>query len=150
MDHTHVDYEMLQLKTAAETGDERAFRVVQKTIDWQRWSPEDFLRAIQLALQAGAHLAARQISVEGVAEYPEHGELQKYARILAPPKVTRSDEPPNPTLKTNRDWLKTHGDSFRGQWVALRNGQLLGSSGTLKSLVTKIGDTKDILLTRAF
>ncbi len=148
--YIQVDYQMLQLESAAKLGDERAFLAAQKMIDWQRRQPEDFISAVQLALSAGAYLAARRLSAKGAERYPNHAELQKYARILAPPKVTRSNRPPDPTLRANRDWLMTHSDSFQGQWVALRNGKLLGSATSLEALVAQIGDTKGILLTKVY
>lgn len=145
-----ADDEMTQLEAVAQTGDERAFLAAQKAIAWEQRPPQDYIRAIQWALSSGAYLIARQLSTQGAERHPQHSELQKYARILAPPKVTRSDLPPDPTLRTNRDWLKTHGDVFKGQWVALRDGQLLGSAASLKALAAQLGDTTDILLTKVF
>ena len=145
-----ADDKMTRLEAAAQAGDEPAFLAVQKTIDWEQRPPQDYIRAIQWALSIGAYLIARQLSSQGAERHPQHTELQKYARILAPPKVTRSDLPPDPTLRTNRDWLKTHRDAFKGQWVALHNGQSLGSAASLKSLTAQLGDTTDILLTKVF
>jgi len=142
--------EMAQLEAIAEAGDERAFLMAQKAMDWERRPPEDFFQAIQLALSVGAYLVARRLSFQGAERYPQHSELQKYARVLAPPKVTRSNLPPDPTLKTNHAWLKTHGDAFRGQWVALRDGQLLGMATSLQALVEQVGEAKDILFTKVF
>lgn len=141
---------MARLKAAAEAGDEQAFLSAQRMIDWRLRPPEDFLGAVQLAFAAGAHLAARRLSSQGAAQYPDHRELQRYARVLAPPKVTQSNLPSNPTLKANRDWLMMQGDQYRGQWVALRDGELLESAPSLKSLAEQIEDTKGVLLTKVF
>jgi len=75
------------LRQAAEKRDEIAFLRAMRDVDWQRCSPSDFLRAVSLAFRAGAHLAARQISNEGARLHSENQELQKYARVLAPPKA---------------------------------------------------------------
>ncbi len=149
-DSTQVDYEMAQLAAAAQAGDGSAFVAIQQAMDWSRRPPPDFIRAAQLALAAGAHHAARILSAQGAERYPGDRELQKYARILAPPKVIRRALPPHPTLKANRDWLMSKGNQYRGQWVALRNGELLTVAGSLKSLVDEIGDTTGILVTKVF
>lgn len=143
-----VDEEMARLEEAAKTGKASAFLAVQKAMAWEKRSPKDYIQAIQWALSVGAHLVARHLSAQGAGCYPHHAELQKYAHILAPPKVTRSDLPPDPTLTTNQAWLKSHRDAFLGQWVAIREGQLLGSAASLKSLVDQIDDTKDTFLTK--
>ena len=147
-DSAQVDDEMAQLEAAAQAGDGSAFLATQQAMDWSRRPPQDFIRAAQLALAAGAHHAARMLSAQGAQRYPDDRELQKYARILAPPKVIRRALPPDPTLKANRDWLMSKGNQYRGQWVALRNGELLAVAGSLKSLVDEIGDTTGILVTK--
>ena len=91
---------------------------------------------------------ARELSAEGVRRYPHNSELQKYARALAPPKVVRSDLAPTLSIRANRNWLKEHVQSYKGRWVALRNGELQGMANSLDDLVEQLGDTKGMLLTR--
>ena len=141
---------MARMEVAAAAGDERAFLAAKDAIDWESRTPANFLRAIQLALAAGAHMAARNLAAQGATRYPDNVDLEKYARVLAPPRVLRSDAPPQPGLRANRDWLMTHGSQYRGQWVALRQGQLLGVADSLVALKKLIGDTPNVLLTKAF
>lgn len=142
---------MARLKNAAKAGDERAFLDALKLITWQNRTPTDFMRAVRLALEAGAHLAARQLATEGAERHPNDPQLQKYACLLAPPKVVpskvRSDREQR---KANREWLKVHGGEYRGQWVAVHNGELLGASDSLEELTKRVGDTGGVLLTRAY
>ena len=142
------DHDMEQLQAAAETGDERAFVTACRAIDWQSRSPEDHIRAIDLAFTAGAHLAARELAVQGAEIFPDDPVIQRYARVLAPPVVSKSMLAADPSIGANRDWLSTHGDSYLGQWIGLRNGHLLGSSTSLAGLIGQIGDTNGALLTR--
>ena len=139
---------MAQLEYAAEAGDERAFWVAVQAIDWSNRSPEDFMRAVRLALQAGAHLTARHIALDGAKRYPGHAELQKVARVLAPPKATRSSRPPDPTLKANRDWFVAHRAEYRGQWVAVKNGELLGAEATIQELQARVPDWRTATITQ--
>ena len=145
-----LDPEMAALDQAAGAGDEGAFLEAARSIQWETCPPEDFLRAIQFAFAAGAHLYARILATRGAQLYPQHQELQKYARILAPPKVIARNLPPDPTLRANRAWLKAHWGEYKGQWVALKNGDLLGTAPTLNELTNRIGQTEGILFTRGF
>jgi hypothetical protein len=153
LDRTTVaeeEYGLVRLEMAAQAADEGAFLDALKIIKWEDRPPGDFIRAVQLALAVGAHLIAREISAEGAKHYPDNPEIQKYARVLAPPKAISRDLPPNPTLEANRSWLMTHGGEYRGQWIALRNGQLLGAAASLNELVKQVGSTKDTLITPAY
>jgi hypothetical protein len=141
---------MARLESAARAGDERAFLNALDGIKWEGRPVADFIRATQLALEAGAHLAARELSAEGAKQYPDNPEIQKYARVLAPPRVISSNLPPDLTLGANRNWLMIHGGEYRGQWIALRHGQLLGVANSLDELVKQVGSTKDVLLTTAY
>jgi hypothetical protein len=147
---TNPDDEMALLTVASEKVDELAFIQAANTIDWSRRSTEDYLRAVRLALSAGAYVMASKLSAQGAAQYPGYSELQKFARLLAPPKILPNTEPPNPTLRLNRDWLMAHGIEYRGRWVALKAGQLLGQAPTLSELIEITGDPKGkhILLTQ--
>lgn len=49
----------------------------------------------------------------------------------------------------NSKWLKSPAaEPYRGQWVGLRAGRLLGSAETLPELVKAIGRHGDVLYTR--
>jgi hypothetical protein len=141
---------MARLQVAAGQGNERAFIQVCQTIDWQTKSADDHITAIQLALAAGAHLAARHLALEAAQRFPDHVEIQKYAHVLSPPSVTKSTLPADPSVKANRDWLSTHGDLYRGQWVALQNGQLLGAASSPDALNVEVGNTRGALLTKVY
>jgi len=141
---------LARLEQAAEKRDEGAFLQVVRTADWQRCSPSDFLHAVSLALQAGAHLAARQISSEGAQFHPDDQELQRYARVLAPPRVISNSLPADPTQEANRAWLLANRGAHSGRWVALRNGQLLGVADSITQLIEQIGDPQGVFLTLAY
>lgn len=147
--HDEQERAMARLEDAANAKDEHAFLEALKEVEWRNRPPADFTRAAQWALKAGAYKAAYQISAEGAKHHPDNLEVQKYARVLAPPKVVSGKEPPDPTLKANRKWLEAHEGEYPGQWVAIRNGELLGMANSLEELAQQVGNTKDALLTRA-
>lgn len=141
---------MARLRAASAQGDERAFIRVCQTINWQIRSADDHIAAIQLALAAGAHLAARHLALEAAQRFPDHVEIQKYAHVLSPPSVTKSTLPADPSVKANRDWLSTHGDLYRGQWIVLHNGQLLAAASSPDALNVEIGNTRGTLMTKVY
>jgi hypothetical protein len=141
---------MARLENAAKAGDERAFLLALKEIEYEELSVADFIRIIRGALKAGAYKAAYEVSARGATLYPADSELQKHARVLAPPKLISSSLPPDPDVEANHNWMKRHGKEFRGQWVAVRKGQLLGASATLDDLVGQLDDRRDTLITIAY
>lgn len=144
-----LDEVWANMEAAAEAADERSFIAAFERIDWELQPPDAVMRAVRLAITADAPLVARKLATEGAHRHPEHAELQKAARILAPPRVIRSDLPPNPGMAHNVRWLKEQGASYRGSWVALREGQLLATADSLQALIERVGKHRDILYTVA-
>lgn len=148
--HSRRNDLMSQLEKMAEAGDKSAFLETLEEIEWSDRSSTDFVHAIRLALKVGAHKVARQLSAEGANLYPGSSELSKYDRVLAPPKVVSKNARPDPSRKANREWLKKYGSGYGGQWVAIRNGELLDTAKSLKELVEQVGGTEGMLLTRVY
>ena len=136
------------LEIAAQAGDEVAFMRTANQIDWQQRPTADFVRAVHLALTAGAHLLARRLATRGAQLHPDHPELQKMARILAPPRVLRTDLPPGPSLRANQAWMRANAARYRGRWVALDSGVLLAHAPTARELKQQLATTRGLFLTR--
>lgn len=145
-----VDIYMQQLAAAADKGDEVMFLAARQKIDWRCRPAIDFVRAIAWALAAGAYRAAHNLATQGVEQYPDHQELQKLAYLLASPKVIQRDLSPDLSQRANRDWIHAHSAQYRGQWVALRNGELLATAASLHALTQQLGISRDILFTKVF
>ena len=139
--------DMSPLEAAAISGNEAAFLASLKDIDWQTKSENDYARIVNFALQAGAHLAARQIAAQGATRYPQDPQLKKQADILAPPKVISRTAVVRPAHRSNHDWLKANNEAYRGQWVALSEGQLLSTANSLDQLVQRVGRKRGVLFT---
>ena len=113
-------------------------------------SPEDFIHAIQTALENSDRETAQQLSNQAVKHYPKHEELLKYAHILAPPKVTVDKHPSNRDTEVNQNWVQQNRIQYRGQWVALRNGQLLTSANSIHELIEQLSDKQGVFLTAIY
>lgn len=149
LEHDERERVMFRLEDAAKARDARAFLDVLGSIRWENSRSSDWIRITRLALEAGAHSAARRVATEGARLHPGDSELQKYARILAPPTVVSKKVPPDPKRRANREWLKTHGGEYRGRWVAIRDGKLVAAAKSLAELRKQLDSTEGVLLTKA-
>ncbi len=115
-------------------------------------APNDITDAIKQAFEADNPRLAERLAKEGAERYPEHAELQKYARVLAPPivKVLPSTPESRAAAKADNAWLQANWESYRGNWIALRAGELLHSSPSFDDLLTQVGDVRgrNILVTK--
>jgi len=69
-------------------------------------------------------------------------------RILAPDKVKSTPRPPDSSVRANRNWFANYSAEYRGQWVAIKDGHLLGAASTLQALKTKVPDWQAATVTR--
>ncbi len=125
-----------ELRQAAADGMQTEF--IEAIVNIDHWQyPLHIKEAIELALKMGCYGTATKLANDGVKLYPEDNQLQKLARVLAPPKVVKTGVPPNKGLGASMKWLKAYGDEYRGQWVVIDNGELLAHS-SIRSELTEI------------
>jgi hypothetical protein len=112
--------------------------------------PDDYPHALAHALRIGKFGCARQLATAGAARYPAHDELQKCARVLAPPIVRAMPvfAASRASVKANNAWMKAHWQDHRGQWVAVRDGQLLHATSSFDELIAHVGAPHGVLLTK--
>lgn len=134
----------------AAVGNSESFIEIVKQLDLSTLPAEVIIQIIDYSLDMGLVIMARKISQQGSSLHSENDELQKYNRILSPPKVIRKDLPPYPQAELNVRWLKENWSAYRGQWVAIKEGVLLASAPNVKELITKFNYKKNnkVLITR--
>jgi hypothetical protein len=140
---------MASIEAAADAGDENAFLVAAKSVEWSERTATEFLCATRLAPKAGAHLAARQISALGLERHPTNPQIQKFAYALAAPRTIGRALPPDPTVEANQKWLTEHAGEYTGKWVAVKNGRFLGAAASLRHLADQLDNIDGVLLTVA-
>jgi hypothetical protein len=133
---------MTLLETAVINQDVMEFQKLVNEISWSNQSSSAFVNAIRMALILEAPLLARRLAEQGSNFYPEHQELGKMARILAPPQVITSTGSFGFGVKANKIWIDTNREEYKRKWVALKNGELIASGQTFSDLRAKIGDIK--------
>jgi hypothetical protein len=97
-----------------------------------------YVAAIRAAFLEEAHLRARELATEGHRRFPDDPELARYARVLAPPQVLRADLPPDPSGTLDILWLRAHADEYHGEWIALKDGQLVAHAPTVRELKAQV------------
>jgi hypothetical protein len=95
-----------------------------------------------MALALEAPLLARRLAEQGAKYYPENEALDKFARILAPPKVSIGLRVSELDVRANNNWIHTHREEYKGLWVALKNGKLMETGQTFSELREKVGSIK--------
>ena len=141
---------MEMLEAAAESQDEYRFVQTAKTIDWRSRPAADILRAIRLALEAGAYSAARELSAQGAGQFPDDAQLRQFVDVLAPARVVQRRPAQESGIRANRDWLKAHSEEYRGKWIGVRNGELVGVAESIDELKQSGVFEKDTLITRVY
>jgi hypothetical protein len=127
------------LDAVAQEGERQAFVTQVEAIDWSTQTPDDLARTIDLALRLELATLAIALAMEGQRLFPDHARIQHAARVLAPPVRRIVPAAPVQGLDVSRSWVRDHADAYRGQWVALREGALLGAAPSLKGLLAALG-----------
>ena len=78
-------------------------------------------------MQAGDVGGARRLLARLCPGEQAHPRLARWARALRPPEVRIGAPGSTVTLERNAAWLREHAATYFGQWVALRDGELIGN-----------------------
>ena len=142
-----------EIDQAARAEDIASFVRATRQIDWSVVPADELADTIQLALRIEAHAIAHELAGIGGRLHPSHPLLARMARILAPPRFlgTRAADPSlAASMAANREWLQRESPSYRGSWVALRDGRVLAHGDTAEALRPVVGSQRGVLLTRVW
>lgn len=144
-DTTAGNLVLLFMEEAAQANDHREFATWADRLGQVTSAPDEFVRAIELALSLELATLARDLAQKGALLYPDYEKLEQAARVLAPPSVRpKPDMPPARGLKASMTWLSEHASPYRGLWVAVRCGRLIAEAPTLRELEASIGQDGDV------
>jgi hypothetical protein len=90
-----------------------------------------FDRALQLAVELNLIDLARDLVARAVSRHPRDRKLEHWARVLAPPEVKLSSRKTESAQHAEWDWLREHGQEYRGKWVVLSAGKLVAANEEL-------------------
>ncbi len=118
--------------------DRATFQAVIERVNWSEHPPVELMQAIQVALQLELIRLAYRLAETGHQLFPEDPTLATAAHVIAPPKIIAVNVPPRPTLGPTMQWLRDHSHEYSGLWVALYNGELLGTAKKRAELVESL------------
>jgi hypothetical protein len=134
---------MILLEICAAAEDRAQFDAVAKAVNWKTRLPEEFFRALGLALRLEMPDLAFELAQLGKQAFPDNQRAQEAAQILTPTTIRTVKRTPIKGLRESNAWIREHADAYRGQWVAVREGHLLASAPTMKALRQIIGIERD-------
>ena len=135
------------LEDSARVGDHRTFATLVEAIDWSARQPRELTTAIDLALSLEMTDLAIALAQVGSRLFPGDERVQSAAEVLAPPVARITRLPHAKGLDASTVWLDEQAGQYKGQWVAVREGQLLGAAKSLQELEALIGHRKDAINT---
>jgi predicted HTH domain antitoxin len=103
-------------------------------------------RAIQHAIEIADARAARTLIAEGRARFPEDDWMARAEHVMAVPEARLVDRDPVSVPRADWRWLDEHSDEYRGQWVALKDGELIAAAPSLTALTASVADVRDVFV----
>lgn len=125
--------------------DRASFQAVLERVNWSERTPAELMQAIQVALQLELLRLAYRLAETGHQLFPDDQALATAAHVIAPPKIIATDVPAKPGLELSMRWLNENAKRYRGQWVAMKNGELMGQAATRQALVDALGEQTSII-----
>jgi hypothetical protein len=110
-------------------------------------NPMELSAALAAALSAGALRFAREIAITGAAAYPERSNFRALPEV-EPAPTPRTSPSRRHSPAANIAWLSVYAQDFKGKWIALRDGNLLGVSDSIEDVRSLARDGEGILITR--
>jgi hypothetical protein len=106
----------------------------------ERPAAERYIAAVRGLLNAECIRSAQEMAAEGLSRYPDNLDLQRLARLLAPPKIV--DSPLQGYREPDRfrefTWLREHRHEYRGKWVAVLDDRLIAVADALPDLLEQV------------
>jgi hypothetical protein len=142
------------LKAATDTGDSQAFLRQLALLDQDTLSAPEAIQVIKMALLLDMPAVAIDLARHAGTRFPNDPDIQQAVALLAPTNAARpTTAPPVKGLRQSQEWLRQNAADYRGQWVAVHQGRLLGAARTLpalRELLTQAHhqDTSSTIITR--
>jgi len=124
----------------------------EKTVTPYPPVPDDEEEAIKLLghlIGEGAVEEARTLVKEFSQRWPDSPKVQKWARVLEPPKTRVLKGRRSRPRDREYAWLRQHAREYPGQWLALRGDQLIAADtdvAKVLEIVNSTGHPEEILL----
>ncbi|MCI0694014.1 DUF5678 domain-containing protein [candidate division KSB1 bacterium] len=140
-----------ELEEAAESKNYKAFEHLAKSLDYSEYGSAALRQTLDLALSLDMVPLARELAQKGLCLYPQEKAFQQAAAVLAPPEIIGTQPAKPSNLALSQEWLKSNAAQYKGKWVAVGDGKLLGAAAKFKELQKQIegfGKTVDTIIVK--
>lgn len=141
------------LEAYACTQDREGFAGAISRMSWEYQPADAIARAIDLALSLDLPKQAAEAARAGLARFPDDLRFRQASRVLELPVVRSTPSQHAGGLSASQAWLRDHAAPYRGQWVVVREGHLLGAApdlGSLRTLIEHENDPATTIITRVW
>ena len=97
---------------------------------------------IKTLVEKGDLVRAKKMLVEN--DINNSVSQSKWRRVLAEPVVTPGSPASGKNIKNDIAWIKTHSDQYKGQWVAIKDGKLLGNNKRRLALQQELKELNEL------
>lgn len=142
---------LVRLEEYASANMLKEYSQLAEKIEWANYNPEELLRAVDLALSLDLAALAMRLAQQGRNIFSTHERMQQAGQVLTPPVVRLVETSSAQAQAASQEWLRENAIQYRGQWVAVRAGTLLGTAVSLSDLMPVISrntEALDILVTK--
>jgi hypothetical protein len=133
-----------QLEAAVDRNNSRTFARIIEQVNWETQPVEQFIQVIDLVMSLGYIPLARELTAKGRERFPTNETLIQTERALAP-AVVRGFKPAMPGVAATIEWMRKHAATYeKGQWLAVRSGELLAVASSLDELIEAVGGLEEL------
>lgn len=104
----------------------------------QTEAPVSYVARIREHVERDEVGAARRVLAEALREGADEPGLKHWADVLAPAKFIGFRPASGTDLQVEMRWFAEHAQEYRGEWVAVLNGELLAHAETHEDLRAKL------------
>lgn len=133
--------------------DREGFTRALHRVAWEHQPADVIARGMDLFLSLDLPKQAAEAARAGLVHFPSDLRFRQASRVLEQPIVRSMPSQQAGGLRTSQAWLRDHAAPYRGQWVVVREGQLLGAApdlGSLHTLIEHENDPATTIITRVW
>lgn len=137
-----TDTLMESLAEAAKVYDNDTFIELIRDVDWSQRTIEELYQTSKLALKMGMSLLTKKLVKKGMELAPDHAEFQRLHNLFFPKNPSRRVKgTPIKGFKESVEWLEKNAHMYRGKWIGVNQGKLVGVTDTYEELCAIIDNS---------
>jgi hypothetical protein len=116
----------------------RPFTEAMQATDWDAQDVDFFRQAVKLAFFINQLSLLHELVERGHQRFPDDDFLAHMQDVLTVKPARISKIPPDPNQALSQEWMKRNSHRYKGSWIAVLDGELLGTATTLKELMVSV------------